>query len=92
MEECLKRKLIFGDVEQINALKRAKKKYEEIEDILGRKIEGPLKQYHVEITYTRSHSFLVDAPDKDAAKIIADFESEDCDDFDDKEIDVYLQK
>ena len=92
MEECLKRKLVFGDVEQINAIKKIKKMYEELEEILGRKVDGPLKRYYASVTYTRSDSFLVDAPDKETAEIIADFKSEDYDEFDDKEISVYLKK
>ena len=87
MEECLKRKLVFGDRDQIEALKRIKKRYEEIEKILCRKIDGDLKKYKAIISYTRRETIEVDAPDKEAAELIADFESnDDCTDFDDKEI------
>jgi hypothetical protein len=92
MESCLKRKLVFGDTEQIEALKRIKRRYEEIEKVLGRKIEGPLQKYRATVEYTRTDVFYVDAPDLEAAKVIADYEAEDCDEFDQKEVYVIKPK
>jgi len=92
MEACLKRKLVFGDSEQIEALKRIKRRYEEIEKALGRKIEGPMQKYRATVEYTRSDVFYVEAPDLETAKLIADYEAEDCGEFDDKEIYVIKPK
>ena len=92
MEDCLKRKLVFGDREQIEALNRIKRRYEEIEKVLGRKIEGPLQKYRATVEYTRSDVFYVEAPDLEAARVIADYEAEDCGEFDDKEIYVRENK
>lgn len=92
MEACLKRKLVFGDSEQIEALKRIKRRYEEIEKVLGRKIEGPLQKYRATVKYTSIEVFYVEAPDLEAAKVIADYEAEDCGEFDDKEIYVIKSK
>jgi hypothetical protein len=90
MEACLKKRLVFGDAEQIAAIKRQRKKYEEIEEILGRKIDGPLKKYTATIEYKTTDWIEVEAPDIEAARVIADYESSGVDEFDDK--DIYIRE
>jgi len=89
MEECLKRKLVFGDVEQIEALKRERKRIQEIEEAIGMEFEGPLKEFYVTVTYTNEDTFTVHAPDILSAGTIARAEMEEPGFNQEYELDLY---
>ena len=89
MEECLKRKLVFGDREQIEALQREKKRIENVEKVLGQEIDGPLKDYYVTVTYSTEDTFTVSAPDIDSARTMAKEDMEEPSYDQEIDIDIY---
>jgi hypothetical protein len=70
---CLKRRLVFGDVEQIEALKRLELEIEKEEREQSNIDEGNLKEYDVTIQFSGEATIRVWAEsEKDAEKMARD--------------------
>lgn len=83
---CLKRKLVFGDREQIEALKNLEIQIKKQEEETKKKLSGDLKKFRVNIEYSGWATVEVWATDKKHAEELA----EEMDiNFDDVEVDSY---
>ena len=83
MPPCLRRKLVFGDREQINALRDIERHHKEIEEREKEIAEGRLSKYRVSMSWTCEIAVDVWAENESEAKEIAKDENEpDSSDFD----------
>ncbi len=70
--EPLKRKLEFGDPEQIAALKKIEKETEEREKYERQVREGLIKTYQIEVEFSGTNEFIVEATSPQEARELAD--------------------